>query len=328
MWHSDIVQAIGNTPLVRLNRIAREFPCTVLAKLEAFNPGGSTKDRIAAFMVEEAERAGHLKPDGVVVEATSGNTGVGVAMVARAKGYRCLLAVTDKLSREKLDLLRAFGAEVTICPKEAAADDPQSYYSTARRLADEIPGGVYLNQYFNRANRRAHYDTTGPEIWNQTEGAVSHVFATASTGGTISGVASYLKEQNSDVWVVGVDPRGSIYHRYFHEGRVDPEDVQPYQIEGAGKGFVAGNFDADVIDDYVRVKDQRSMRYARMLVAEEGILAGQSGGLATAGALRWLRSHASALHPDHVVVIILADSGNRYLTKTFNDDWMRAQDLL
>lgn len=328
MWRKNIVEAIGQTPLVRLNRIARAFPCTVLAKLEAFNPGGSTKDRIAAFMVQEAERDGRLRTGGVVVEATSGNTGVGVAMVARAKGYRCLLAVTNKLSQEKLDLLRAFGAEVTVCPKEAAPEDPKSYYNTARRLAEETPGGVYLNQYYNRANLRAHYHTTGPEIWKHTQEQVTHVFAAASTGGTISGVAHYLKEQNPDVQVVGVDPCGSVYHRYFHEGQVDPEDVHPYQIEGAGKGFVAGNFDVDVIDDYVRVEDRESMRCARRLVEEEGILTGQSGGLAIAGALQWLHAHHSTIKSRHVVVIILADSGNRYLTKTFNDDWMRSQNLL
>ena len=328
MWHNDIVDAIGQTPIVRLNRIAQEFPCTIVAKLEAFNPGGSTKDRIAAFMVQEAESDRRLRQGGVIVEATSGNTGVGVAMVARAKGYRCLLAVTDKLSKEKLDLLGAFGAEVTICPKEAAPEDPQSYYSVARKLADEIPGAVYLNQYFNRANLRAHYETTGPEIWEQTEGRITHLFATASTGGTISGVARYLKEKKSDVTVVGVDPVGSVYYGYFHHGVIDPSDVQPYQIEGAGKGFIAGNLDVDVIDDYVRIDDQDSMRSARMLVSEEGILTGQSAGLATAGAMQWLRAHPSSIGPDHLMVIILADSGNRYLTKTFNDDWMRSQNLL
>ena len=328
MWRKDIVDAIGQTPIVRLNKITREFPCTVLAKLEAFNPGGSTKDRIAAFMVEEAERDGHLTQDGVIVEATSGNTGVGVAMVARAKGYRCLLAVTDKLSKEKLDLLRAFDAEVTVCPKEAAPEDSRSYYSVARKLADEIPGGIYLNQYFNRANLRAHYQTTGPEIWEQTDGKITHLFATASTGGTISGVARCLKEKNPDITVVGVDPVGSVYYGYFHHGVIDPSDVQPYQIEGAGKGFIAGNLDVEVIDDYVRVDDQDSMRCARMLVSEEGILAGQSAGLATAGSMQWLQAHASSVGPDHLVVIIFADSGNRYLTKTFNDDWMRSQDLL
>ena len=328
MWHRDIVDAIGNTPIVRLNSIAQDVPCTVLAKLEALNPGGSTKDRIAAHMIQEAEREGRLQSGGTVVEATSGNTGIGVAMVARAKGYQCHLAVTDKLSQEKLDALRAFGAQVTVCPKEAAADSPESYYSVARRLADQIPGGVYLNQYFNRANLKAHYRTTGPEIWTQTKGKVTHVFATASTGGTISGVARYLKEQNPNIKVVGVDPCGSIYYRYFHEGKVNLDDVQPYQIEGAGKGFVAGNFDVRALDDYVRVEDRDSMRYARTLVAEEGILAGQSSGLATAGALQWLRAHAPVIHSDDVALIVLADSGNRYLTKTFNDQWMRSQDLL
>ena len=328
MWRNDVVAAIGQTPMVRLNRITSEYPCTVLAKLEAMNPGGSTKDRIAAMMIEEAEREGRLKPGGVIVEATSGNTGVGVAMVARAKGYRCMLAVTNKLSQEKLDLLRAFGAEITICPKEAAPEDPRSYYSVARKLAEDTPGGVYLNQYFNRANLKAHYQTTGPEIWQQTDGQVTHLFAAASTGGTLSGVAQFLKEQNPAINIVGVDPCGSVYYRYFHEGRIDPADVQAYEIEGAGKGFIAGNFDVEVIDDYVRVEDRDSMRAARALVTEEGVFAGQSSGLATAGALQWLRAHADELAADHVVVIILPDSGNRYLTKTFSDAWMRSRDLL
>ena len=327
MWHKDILGAIGHTPMVQLNRLAAHLTCTVLVKLEAFNPAGSIKDRIAVEMVEEAERSGQLKPSGTIVEATSGNTGTGVAMVAVAKGYRCICATTDKVSKEKLDTLRAYGAEVVICPKKIHHEDPRSYYNVARQLAADTPNAVYLNQYFNQANARAHYRSTGPEIWTQTGGGVTHLFAGASTGGTISGVARFLKERKPDVKIVGVDPYGSAYYKYFFTHEVDENEVYSYNVEGAGKGFLAGNLDVDVIDDYTRVRDRETMAMVRRLVQEEGIFAGQSSGLVTAGALKWLEEHTDAITTDTLAVLILPDSGVRYLSKTFNEDWMRKHNL-
>ena len=328
MWHKDILGTVGDTPLVQLNRLAEHLTCTVLVKLEAFNPAGSVKDRIAVEMVEEAERSGSLKPGGTVVEATSGNTGTGVAMVAVAKGYRCICATTDKVSKEKVDSLRAYGATVVICPKSVHHDDPRSYYSVARRLAAEMPNAVYLNQYFNQANTLAHYRSTGPEIWEQTEGHVSHVFAGASTGGTISGVARYLKEKKPDIKIIGVDPFGSAYYTYFFTREIDENEVYSYNVEGAGKGFLAGNLDVDVIDDYTRVRDRDTMAMVHRLVKEEGIFAGQSSGLVAAGALEWLEGHTAVIGADALAVLILPDSGVRYLSKTFNEDWMREHNLL
>ena len=328
MWYQNIIETIGRTPLVQLNRLAKHVPCRVLVKLESFNPGGSVKDRIGYAMIKAAEESGQLKPGGVVVEATSGNTGTGIIQAARIKGYRCIFTATEKVSQEKRDLLTAFGAELVLCPVDATPEDPRSYYSVAKKLADEIPDAIYLNQYYNEANSQAHYETTGPEIWEQTEGQISHFFATASTGGTISGSARYLKEKNSKVHVVGVDPCGSSYFKYFHEGVIDPNEVYSYLIEGAGKEYLAGNMDMKLLDDYTRATDREAMLMARQLSKEEAIFAGPSSGLALAGALEWLDHHKDEITQNSLVVVLLADSGMKYISKTYNDEWMKENDLI
>ena len=328
MWHADVLGTIGQTPLVKINRLAAGLPCQVLAKVEFFNPGGSVKDRIGVAMVEAAEARGLLNPGGTIIEGTSGNTGAGLALVAIAKGYRCIFTTTDKQSQEKIDVLRAFGAEVKVCPTNVAPDDPRSYYSVARRLAQEIPNSFYVNQYDNPANTEAHYRTTGPEIWQQTDGRVTHYVAGAGTGGTISGAARYLKEQNPDIKVIGVDPYGSVYHKYFFTREFDHDEIYPYLTEGVGEDILAENMDFDIVDDYVRVTDKVSMQMTRRLARQEGLFVGQSCGMAMAGALDWLRAHQETLTEEDVVVVILPDSGFRYLRKTYNDDWMRNHGFL
>ena len=323
MWFDDISDTIGNTPLVRLKSIAAALPATVLTKVEYFNPGGSVKDRIGLAMIEAAEESGALRPGGTVIEGTSGNTGAALALAAISRGYRCVFATTDKQSREKLDVLRALGAEVIVCPTNVDSDDPKSYYSVCRRLASEIPHSLYVNQYDNPANRQAHYASTGPEIWTDTDGRVTHFVAGAGTGGTISGTAHYLKERNPSVQVIGVDPSGSIYYRYFHTRELDEGDIHPYLIEGVGEDILAGNMDFDLVDDFVRVSDREAMRMTRRLAREEGLFCGQSSGMAMAGALQWMEAHADDLSEDDVVVVLLPDSGFRYLSKTYNDDWMQ-----
>jgi len=328
MWKENVLETIGNTPLVRINRLAADLPCTVLAKLEFFNPGGSVKDRIGVSMVDDAERRGVLRPGGTIIEGTSGNTGAGLALVAIARGYRCIFTTTDKQSQEKIDVLRALGAEVMVCPTNVAPEDPKSYYSVARRLAEEIPNSFYINQYDNPANAEAHYRTTGPELWAQTEGRITHYIAGAGTGGTISGAARYLKEQNPDVRVIGVDPYGSVYYKYFFARTFDHEEIYPYLIEGVGEDILAKNMDFDIVDDYVRVTDKDAMQVTRRLARQEGLFVGQSCGMAMAGALQWLRAHRDGLTEADVVVVVLPDSGFRYLRKTYNDDWMRNHGFL
>ena len=323
MWYDNILGTVGETPLVKLNSVTEGLPCTVLAKVEFFNPGGSVKDRIGQAMVEDAEARGLIEPGGTIIEGTSGNTGAGLALAAIAKGYRCIFTTTDKQSKEKVDVLKALGAEVIVCPTAVEPDDPRSYYSVARRLASEIPNSVYLNQYDNPANGQVHYETTGPEIWEQTEGRVTHYVAGAGTGGTISGTARYLKEQNPDVKVIGVDPYGSVYYSYFHTGEFKHEDIYPYLTEGVGEDILAENMKFDIVDDYVRVTDKESMLMTRRLARDEGLFIGQSCGMAVAGTLQWLRDHADEVSADDVVVVILPDSGFRYLSKTYNDEWMR-----
>ncbi len=328
MWHRNIIETIGHTPLVQLNQLAADVPCTVLVKLESFNPGGSVKDRIGHAMIQAAEESGELKPEGVLVEATSGNTGTGVVQAARIKGYRCIFTATEKVSQEKRDLLTAYGAELVLCPQDVLPEDPRSYYSVAKKIAEDTPGAIYLNQYYNEANEQAHYQTTGPEIWQQTEGRITHFFATASTGGTISGSARYLKEKSKKIQVIGVDPFGSSYFKLFHEGIVDPDEVYPYQIEGAGKEYLAGNMHMELMDDYTRVYDRDSMLMARRLAKEEGIFAGPSSGLALAGSLKWLEHHNQEISQNSMVVVLLPDSGMKYITKTYNDKWMKEKNLL
>lgn len=328
MWHDSVLGTIGNTPLVRLNALASDLPCTVLAKVEFFNPGGSVKDRIGISMIEAAEAAGDLKPGGTIIEGTSGNTGAGLAIAAIAKGYRCIFTTTDKQSQEKVDVLRAYGAEVRVCPTNVEPDDPRSYYSVARRLAEEIPNSVYLNQYDHPANAQAHYETTGPELWEQTEGRITHYVAGAGTGGTISGTARYLKEQNPEVRVIGVDPYGSVFHKYFETGVFDKREIYPYLTEGVGEDILPENMDFAIVDDFVQVDDKTSMQMTRRLARKEGLFVGQSCGMAVAGALQWMRAHRDMLSADDVVVVVLPDSGFRYLSKTYNDTWMRDHDFL
>ncbi|NBC85694.1 MAG: cystathionine beta-synthase [Bacteroidetes bacterium] len=328
MWHDNILGAIGNTPLVRINNVVGDLPCTVLGKMEFFNPGGSVKDRIGVTLIERAEQEGKIEPGGTIVEGTSGNTGAGLAIAAIAKGYKCIFTTTDKQSQEKVDVLRALGAEVLVCPTNVEPDDPRSYYSVARRLAEEIPNSVYLNQYDNSANPKAHVETTGPELWKQTEGKITHFIAGAGTGGTISGSSRYLKEQNESVQVIGVDPMGSVFYKYFHEGVFDEDEIYPYFTEGVGEDILPENMDFGAVDDFVQVDDKTSMQMTRRLAREEGLFIGQSCGMAMAGALQWLNDHRDELSEDDVVVVLLPDSGFRYLSKTYNDEWMKNHGFL
>ncbi len=328
MWHDDILGTIGNTPLVRINRLSAGLPCTVLAKLEFFNPGGSVKDRIGVSMIEDAIERGLLAPGGTIIEGTSGNTGVGLALAAIARGFSCVFTTTDKQSPEKIALLRALGAEVIVCPTAVAPEDPRSYYQVARRLAEEIPNSVYLNQYDNPANTKAHVLSTGPELWEQTDGKITHLIVGAGTGGTISGTGKYLKEQNPDVRIIGVDPYGSVYWKYFHTGEFDEDEIYPYVTEGVGEDILAGNMDFDIIDDYVRVTDRESMLMTRRLSEEEGMFLGGSCGMAMAGALQWMEAHRGDLTEDDVVVIVMPDGGYRSLGKVFNDVWMQEHGFL
>ncbi len=323
--YDDVLQTIGKTPLVRLKRLGRDLPCPLYAKVEFFNPGGSVKDRIAVNIIGEAERSGRLKPGGTVVEATSGNTGVGLAMVCAKKGYKAVFVMPDKMSQEKIQLLRAFGARVIITPTAVAPDDPRSYYSVAKRIAAETPNAILANQYHNPENPRSHYLTTGPEIWEQTQGLVTDVVIGMGTGGTISGVGRYLKEQNPNVRIIGVDPVGSLLLETWQHGRV-PEDVKPktYKVEGIGEDFLPSTLDLSVIDEVIRVGDKESFLWARRLVREEGLFCGGSSGSALAAAMRYARN----LSPERLVVVILPDSGSRYLSKFYDDKWMRENGFL
>jgi cystathionine beta-synthase len=314
----SILDTIGHTPLVRLSRISAGLRPQLLAKLETFNPGGSIKDRIAVALIDAAERDGHLRPGATIVEPTSGNTGTGLAIAARLKGYRVMAVMPDKMSREKIDLLRAYGAEVVLAPTDVPPDSPQSYYRVADRLTEEIPGAFQPNQYFNPANPRAHYDTTGPELWEQTEGRITHLVAGVGTGGTISGVAHYLREHKPELVVVGADPEGSIYSG-------GEENVRPYLVEGVGEDFWPETFDRGVVDRWVTVSDRDAFLTTRRLAQVEGVLAGGSGGLALHAALEMA---AEIEDPEAVVVVILPDGGRSYLSKIYSDAWMRQYGFL
>ncbi len=321
---NNVLEAIGDTPLIRINKLAQGIRANVLAKVEFFNPGGSVKDRIGPAMIEDAERRGLLRPGGTIVEATSGNTGAGLAIAAAIKGYKTVFVMPDKMSDEKIRLLRAFGARVVITPTAVEPDDPRSYYSVSRRIAEETPNAILAGQYWNPANPEAHYRTTGPEIWRQTGGRVDIFIAGMGTGGTISGVSKYLKEQNPDLITVGVDPIGSLYAEYFRTGVLGP--AHSYKVEGVGEDFLPTTMDFSVVDDVVQVSDKESFVMTRRLTREEGLFVGGSCGMAMAGALRWLRTND--VRDDANVVVLLPDGGGRYLSKIFSDDWMRENGFL
>ncbi len=322
MWHSSLLDLIGNTPLVQLNNTTEGLAPTILAKVEYFNPGGSVKDRIGIKMIDAAEAAGILEPGGTIIEATSGNTGLGLAIVAALRSYRCIFTIPDKQSREKVSLLKAFGAEVLVCPTAVSPQDSQSYYSVAQRLSEEIPNSFYPNQHYNPNNPQAHYETTGPEIWEQTEGKITHFVCGLGTGGTVTGVGRYLKEQNPDIQVIGVDPVGSLYLEYFNTGKLG--EAQTYKVEGIGEDIIPGTIDFQYIDEVIPVSDKESFLAARQLCREEGIFSGGSAGSAIAAAFKVARSAGE----DAVMVVLLPDHGSRYLSKVFNDEWMRENQFL
>ena len=324
MWLNNILETIGNTPLIRLNKITSELPATVLAKVDYFNPGNSIKDRMALKMVEIAEAEGKLKPGGTIIECTSGNTGMGLALVAIVKGYKCIFTTTDKQSKEKMDILRAVGAEVIVCPTNVAPADPKSYYSVARKIAAETPNSFFFNQYDNLANRLAHYESTGPEIWNQTEGKITHLVCTVGTGGTITGTAKYLKEKNPNIQIWAIDPIGSLLTHYFQTGIEDHAYVQPYIAEGFGEDFVPANYDMSLINHFEQVADKEGALMTRRLAKEEGLFCGYSAGSCILGLLQL----KDKLKSSDLVVCILHDHGSRYVGKVYNDDWMQSKGFL
>lgn len=315
---NNILETIGNTPLIKLNKLTKDLPCPVYAKVDYFNPGNSVKDRMAVKMIEVAEKEGKLKPGGTIIECTSGNTGMGLAMAAVVKGYKCIFTTTDKQSKEKVDILKALGAEVIVCPTNVEPEDPRSYYSIAKRLNKEIPNSFHCNQYDNLANRLAHYETTGPEIWKQTDGKLTHFVCTAGTGGTVTGVAMYLKEKNPNIQVWAIDVYGSLLTKYFRTGEVDMNEVHPYISEGFGEDFVPENYDMSVIDHFEQVTDKDGAVMARRLAKEEGIFCGYSAGSCIQGLLQL----KSRLKKDDLVVCIFHDHGSRYVGKIYNDQWM------
>lgn len=325
MYLNHITEAIGETPLVKLNKITAGVAATVLAKVEYFNPGHSVKDRMALKMVEDAEKAGLLQPGGTIIEGTSGNTGLGLALAATARGYKCIFTLTDKQGREKIDILKAMGAEVVVCPTNVAPEDERSYYSVAKRLNREIPNSFYPNQYDNLSNTAAHYETTGPEIWRQTDGKITCLATGVGTGGTICGISKYLKEQNPAIKAIGIDTYGSVFKKYKETGIFDQNEIYPYKTEGIGEDILPKNVNFDLIDQFVKVTDKDAALMTRRLAREEGLFVGWSCGSAVFGALEYAREHLSAAD---TLVVILPDHGTRYLAKIYNDDWMRAQGYL
>lgn len=323
-YYNNILETIGNTPLVKLNKIVKDVPCTVLAKVETTNPGNSVKDRMALKMIEDAEKRGDLKPGGTIIECTSGNTGMGIAIAAVVKGYKCIFTTSDKQSKEKIDLLRAVGAEVIVCPTNVTPEDPRSYYSIAERLNKEIPNSYWANQYDNFSNREAHYESTGPEIWEQTEGQITHFVVGVGTGGTISGVGKYLKEKNPNIKIWGIDTYGSVFKKYHETGIFDENEIYPYITEGIGEDILPKNVDFEIIDFFEKVTDKDAALATRELARAEGIMVGNSAGAAIAG----VNQLAKELKEDDLVVVLFHDHASRYIGKMFNDEWMRERGFL
>ena len=317
----NILDLVGHTPLVSLEKIAAPMQGRFFAKVEAFNPGHSAKDRTALHIIKDAEEKGLLSPGGVIVETTSGNTGYSLAMIAAIRGYRCILAVTDKSSQDKIDMLRALGAEVHVCPASVAADDPRSYYEVAKRIHKETPNSIYINQYFNPLNTEAHYLSTGREIWEQTAGEITHLVACSGTGGTISGIARYLKEQNPKVQVIGVDADGSLIKKYFDTGEIDKSELHPYYIEGLGKNMIPGALDTSVIDTFIKVNDKESALAAREISRRTGIFCGYTSGAAWVATQKY--NQDSPFTPESVVVVVFPDHGSRYMNKIYSDKWLK-----
>ena len=322
--YNNILETIGNTPLVKMNTLTKEVKATVLAKIETTNPGNSVKDRMALKMIEDAEAEGLIKPRGTIIEGTSGNTGMGLALACIIKGYKLICVLNDKQSKEKMDILRAVGAEVVVCPTAVEPDDPRSYYSVSKRLAAETPNSWYVNQYDNLSNRTAHYEQTGPEIWDQTEGKITHFVVGVGTGGTISGTGKYLKEKNPDVKIWGIDTYGSVFKKYHETGEFDENEIYPYITEGIGEDILPANVDFDVIDLFEKVTDKDAAVFTRRLAREEGIFVGNSAGAAIKGVLQL----KDQLTEDDLVVVLFHDHGSRYVGKIFNDDWMRERGFL
>ena len=322
-YYNNILETIGDTPLIKLNNVI-ETDALVLAKVETFNPGHSIKDRMSMKMIEDAEKDGRLKPGGTIIEGTSGNTGMGLALVAIQKGYKCIFVMADKQSKEKMDVLRALGATVEVCPTNVAPEDPRSYYSVSKRLSQETPNSWYVNQYDNPSNALAHYQSTGPEIWEQTNGRITHLVVGVGTGGTISGTAKYLKEKKKDIKIWGIDTYGSVFKKYHETGEFDESEIYPYITEGIGEDILPENVDFDIIDHFEKVTDKDGAIMARKLSRNEGILAGYSAGSAVAG----INQLKDKLNKDDVVVVIFHDHGTRYVGKIFNDDWMKEMNFL
>ncbi|MAO08559.1 MAG: cystathionine beta-synthase [Alteromonas sp.] len=322
----SVLELIGNTPLVKLNHITSGMKGNFYAKVEAFNPGHSAKDRIALYIIDQAEKKGILKPGDTIIETTSGNTGFSIAMVSVLKGYKCILAVSSKSSADKIDMLKAMGAEVHVCPAHVAADDPRSYYEVAKRLHTEVEGSIYINQYFNELNIDAHYHSTGPEIWNQTNGQITHLVACSGTGGTISGTARFLKEQNPEIKVLGIDAYGSVIQKYHETRELDKEEIYPYRIEGLGKNLIPTATDFDKIDRFMKVTDEDSAHTAREIAQKEGLFVGYTSGAALQGVKQF--SDEGVFDENSVVVVIFPDHGSRYMSKVYNDQWMEQQGFM
>jgi len=321
--HQNVLSLIGETPLIKLNNITAEMNGEFYAKVEAFNPGHSSKDRIALYIIEQAEKEGILTPGDTIIETTSGNTGFSIAMVSILKGYDCILAVSSKSSKDKIDMLKTMGAKVYVCPAHVKADDPRSYYQVAKRLHEETQGSVYINQYFNQLNIDAHYETTGPEIWNQTQGKITHLVACSGTGGTISGTAKYLKEQNSEVQIIGIDAYGSVLQKYHQTKEFDANEIYPYRIEGLGKNLIPSATNFDMIDSFIKVTDESSAHTAREIAKTEGLFVGYTSGAAMQGVKQL--DENNIFDDNSHVVIIFPDHGSRYMSKIYSDDWMKQQ---